>query len=94
MLVEPPLDVVGQKNGDSGRQVQRLKKFSQERKLTLDMMTAIMSEEKKLEQGKLTLTGAKLRKFFPKSYTPQQMEQTIFKLLEQWQRKRQQDIER
>ena len=75
-------------------QAQRLKKFSQEGKLTLDVMTAIMSEEKKPEQEKLTFTGDKLRKFFPKSYTPQQMEQTIFKLLEQWQRRRQQDIER
>lgn len=75
-------------------QAQRLKKFSQEGKLTLDVMTAIMSEEKKPEQEKLTFTGDKLRKFFPKSYTPQQMEQTIFKLLEQWQRRRQQDVER
>ena len=75
-------------------QAQRLKKFSQEGKLTPDVMTAIMSEEKKPEQEKLTFTGDKLRKFFPKSYTPQQMEQTIFKLLEQWQRRRQQDVER
>lgn len=75
-------------------QAQRLKKFSQEGKLTPDMMCAIMSEEKKPEQDKLTFTGDKLRKFFPKTYTPQQMEQTIFKLLEQWQRRRQQDLER
>lgn len=75
-------------------QAQRLKKFSQEEKLTLDMMIAIMSEEKKPEQDKLTFTGDKLHKFFPKTYTPQQMEQTIFKLLEQWQRRRQQDLER
>ncbi|MEF9880419.1 MAG: ParB/RepB/Spo0J family partition protein [Clostridia bacterium] len=75
-------------------QAQRLKKFSQEEKLTPDMMIAIMSEEKKPEQDKLTFTGDKLRKFFPKTYTPQQMEQTIFKLLEQWQRRRQQDLER
>ncbi|MEG1756685.1 MAG: ParB/RepB/Spo0J family partition protein [Clostridia bacterium] len=75
-------------------QAQRLKKFSQEEKLTPDMMVAIMSEEKKPEQEKLTFTGDKLRKFFPKSYTPQQMEQTIFKLLEQWQKKRQQELER
>ena len=75
-------------------QAQRLKKFSQEEKLTPDVMIAIMSEEKKPEQDKLTFTGDKLRKFFPKTYTPQQMEQTIFKLLEQWQRRRQQDLER
>ena len=75
-------------------QAQRLKKFSQEGKLSVDVMRAIMSEEKKPEQEKLTFTGDKLRKFFPKSYTPQQMEQTIFKLLEQWQRRRQQDVER
>ena len=75
-------------------QAQRLKKFSQEEKLTPDMMIAIMSEEKKPEQDKLTFTGDKLRKFFPKTYTPQQMEQTIFKLLEQWQHKRQQSQER
>ena len=73
-------------------QAQRLKKFSQEEKLTPDMMLAIMSEEKKPEQDKLTFTGEKLRKFFPKTYTSQQMEQTIFKLLEQWQRRRQQDL--
>ena len=75
-------------------QAQRLKKFSQDGKLTPDVMCAIMSEEKKPEQDKLTFTGDKLRKYFPKSYTPQQMEQTILRLLEQWQRKRQQDIER
>lgn len=75
-------------------QAQRLKKFSQEEKLTPDVMLAIMSEEKKPEQDKLTFTGDKLRKFFPKTYTPQQMELTIFKLLEQWQHKRQQSQER
>lgn len=75
-------------------QAQRLKKFSQEEKLTPDVMIAIMSEEKKPEQDKLTFTGDKLRKFFPKTYTPQQMEQTIFKLLEQWQKKRKQELER
>ena len=75
-------------------QAQRLKKFSQEGKLTPDVMTAIMSEEKKPEQDKLTFTGDKLRKYFPKTFTPQQMEQTILKLLEQWQRTRQQEMER
>ncbi len=75
-------------------QAQRLKKFSQEGKLSLDVMTAIMSEEKKGELDKVTLTGDKLKKYFPKSYTPQQMEQTILKLLEQWQKKRQREQER
>jgi len=75
-------------------QAQRLKKFSQDDKLSLDVMTAIMSEEKKGELDKVTLTGDKLKKYFPKSYTPQQMEQTILKLLEQWQKKRQRDQER
>ena len=75
-------------------QAQRLKKFSQNDKLSLDVMTAIMSEEKKGELDKVTLTGDKLKKYFPKSYTPQQMEQTILKLLEQWQKKRQREQER
>ncbi|MBR0577358.1 ParB/RepB/Spo0J family partition protein [Proteiniclasticum sp. BAD-10] len=75
-------------------QAQRLKKYSQDGKLTLDVMTAIMSEEKKGEPEKVTLTGEKLKKYFPKSYTPQQMEETIIKLLEGWSRKRQQSQER
>ena len=75
-------------------QAQRLKKYSQESKLTFDVMTAIMSEDKKGELDKVTLTGEKLKKYFPKSYTPQQMEETIIKLLEGWSRKRQQSQER
>lgn len=75
-------------------QAQRMKKYSQEEKLSLDVMTAIMSEEKKGEQDKVTLTGDKLRKYFPKSYTPQKMEETILKLLEGWYKKRQQQQER
>ena len=75
-------------------QAQRLKKYSQDGKLTLDVMTAIMSEEKKGEPEKVTLTGEKLKKYFPKSYTPQQMEETIIKLLEGWSRKCQQSQER
>ena len=75
-------------------QAQRLKQFSQEGSMSADVMRAIMSEEKKPELDKITLTNDKLRKYFPKSFTPQQMEQTIFKLLEQWQRKRQQEQER
>jgi ParB family chromosome partitioning protein len=75
-------------------QAQRLKKYSQDGKLTFDVMTAIMSEDKKDELDKVTLTGDKLKKYFPKSYTPQQMEETILKLLEGWSRKRQQSQER
>jgi len=75
-------------------QAQRLKKYSQDGKLTFDVMTAIMSEDKKGEPDKVTLTGDKLKKYFPKSYTPQQMEETIIKLLESWSRKRQQSQER
>lgn len=75
-------------------QAQRLKKFSAEGKCTLEVMCAIMSEEKKGELDKVTLTGDKLRKYFPKSYTPQKMEETILKLLEGWQKKRQQQQER
>ena len=75
-------------------QAQRLKKYSQDGKLTFDVLTAIMSEDKKGELDKVTLTGEKLKKYFPKSYTPQQMEETIIKLLEGWSRKRQQSQER
>ena len=75
-------------------QAQRLKKFSQDGKLTFDVMTAIMSEEKKSDLDKVTLSGDKLKKYFPKSYTPQQMEETIIKLLESWAHKRQQSQER
>ena len=72
-------------------QAQRLKKFSQEGKLNVESMLAIMSEEKKSELGKVTLTGDKLKKYFPSSYTPKQMEDVIVNLLDQWQRKRQRD---
>lgn len=75
-------------------QAQRLKKFSQEGKCSLDAMCAIMSEEKKGELDKVTLKNEVLRKYFPKSYTPKQMEDTIIKLLEQWQKKRQRETER
>ena len=68
-------------------QAQRLKKFSQEGKCSLDAMCAIMSEEKKSELDKVTIKNDVLRKYFPKSYTPKQMEDTIIKLLEQWQKK-------
>ena len=75
-------------------QAQRLKKFSAEGKCTLEVMCAIMSEEKKSDLDKVTLTGDKLRKYFPKSYTPQKMEETILKLLETWHKKRTQNQER
>ncbi len=75
-------------------QAQRLKKFSNEGKLTLEVMSAIMSEEKKGDLDKVTLTGDKLKKYFPKSYTPKQMEETIMKLLEGWHKKWTRDQER
>lgn len=75
-------------------QAQRLKKFSQEDKLTPDLMTSIMSEEKKPDIDKVTLTSKKLQQYFPKSYTPKQMEEIILKLLEGWAKKRQQSHER
>ena len=75
-------------------QAQRLKKYSQEGHLTLDMMRVIMGEEKKSDLDRVTFTSDTLRKYFPKSYTPQRMQETIIKLLEQWQRKRQRDQER
>ena len=75
-------------------QAQRLKKFSQEGKCSLDAMCAIMSEEKKGELDRVTIKHGVLRKYFPKSYTPKQMEDTIIKLLEQWQRKREKSMER
>ena len=71
-----------------------MKKFSQEGRLTEDVMLAILSEEKKSELDRVTLTSDTLRKYFPKSYTPKKMEETIIKLLEAWQRKRQQQQER
>ena len=75
-------------------QAQRLKKYSQEGHLTLDMMRVIMGEEKKSDLDRVTFTSDTLRKYFPKSYTPQRMQETIIKLLEAWQRKRQRDQER
>ena len=75
-------------------QAQRMKKFSQDGKLSEDVMLAIMSEEKKSDLDKVTLSSDTLRKYFPKSYTPAKMQETIIKLLEQWQIKRQRDQER
>ena len=75
-------------------QAQRMKKFSQAGRLNEDNMLAIMSEEKKPEKFSLTFDGDRIRKYFPKSYTPLQMENTIIKLLEAWQKKRQRSQER
>ena len=75
-------------------QAQRLKKYSQEGHLTLDMMRVIMGEEKKSDLDRVTFTSDTLLKYFPKSYTPQRMQDTIIKLLEAWQKKRQRDQER
>ena len=75
-------------------QAQRLKQFSQRGELTAAVMRAIMSEEKKPEIDRITITGDRLRKYFPRSYTPKQMEETIIKLLEQWQRRRKREVER
>ena len=75
-------------------QAQRLKQFSQRGELTSAVMRAIMSEEKKPEIDRITIAGDTLRKYFPRSYTPKQMEETIIKLLEQWQKRRKREAER
>ena len=75
-------------------QAQRLKKFSQQKMLSLDVMRAVMSEEKKTDLDRVTLKNETLRRYFPKSYTPKQMEDTIIKLLEGWYKKRQFSQER
>ena len=74
-------------------QAQRMKKLSQAGKLNEDVMLGIMSEEKK-DVDRVVLTSETLQKYFPKSYTPLRMQQTIIKLLEQWQRRRQQEHNR
>ena len=81
-------------NTPSLSQAQRLKKLSREGKCTKEVMRSIMSEEKKEEQERITLSSDTLRKYFPRSYTPLQMQQTIIKLLEQWQKKQQRRNER
>ena len=75
-------------------QAQRMKKFSQERKLSEDVMLAIMSEEKKPLYDSVTLSHDTLKKYFPKSYTAKQMEKVIIKLLDNWLRNRQRVQER
>ena len=73
-------------------QAQRLKKLAADGMCSLDAMCAVMSEEKKDMLDKVTFKGDELRKFFPKSYTPKQMQETIIKLLSQWQKKRERDM--
>lgn len=75
-------------------QAQRIKKLSQQGACTQDAMFSIMSEEKKSDMDKLTIKQDVLRKYFPKTYTPLQMQQTIIKLLEQWQKRRQRENSR
>ena len=75
-------------------QAQRMKKMSQDGTLNEDTMLEVMSEIKKGELDKVSFSSDTLRKYFPKSYTPQRMQETIIKLLEQWQRKRQQQHQR
>ena len=75
-------------------QAQRMKRLSQNGELNEDVLLEIMMEQKKPVRNDITLSGEKLRKYFPKSYSPIQMENVIFKLLEAWQRKRQRDQSR
>lgn len=81
-------------NTPSLSQAQRLKKLSREGKCTQEAMFSIMSEEKKDDLTRITLSNDILRKYFPRNYTPLQMQETIIKLLEQWQKKRQRQNER
>lgn len=75
-------------------QAQRMKKLSQSGELNEDTMLSVMSEQKKPEKSSITLSSDKISKYFPKSYTPRQMEDTIIKLLEAWMKKRQRSQER
>lgn len=81
-------------NTPSLSQAQRLKKLSREGKCTQEAMFSIMSEDKKDDLTRITLSNDILRKYFPRNYTPLQMQETIIKLLEQWQKKRQRQNER
>ena len=81
-------------NAPSLSQAQRLKKLAQERHFSYDVAFAVMGEEKKDELDKVVIKNDTLRKYFPRSYTPKQMEDTIIKLLDQWQRKQQRQNER
>ena len=81
-------------NAPSLSQAQRLKKLAQEGRFSYDVAFAVMGEEKKDELDKVVIKNDTLRKYFPRSYTPKQMEDTIIKLLDQWQRKQQRQNER
>lgn len=81
-------------NSPSLSQAQRIKKLSQESQCSYEAIFDIMGEEKKAEMDRVTLKNEVLRKYFPRSYTPKQMEDTILRLLEQWQKKRQRSTER
>ena len=81
-------------NAPSLSQAQRLKKLAQEGHFSYDVAFAVMGEEKKDELDKVVIKNDTLRKYFPRNYTPKQMEDTIIKLLEQWQRKQQRQNER
>ena len=81
-------------NAPPRSQAQRLKKLAQEGHFSYDVAFAVMGEEKKDELDKVVIKNDTLRKYFPRSYTPKQMEDTIIKLLEQWQRKLQRQNER
>lgn len=81
-------------NAPSLSQAQRIKKLSQESQCSYEAIFDIMGEEKKAEMDHVTLKNEVLRKYFPRSYTPKQMEDTILRLLEQWQKKRQRSTER
>lgn len=81
-------------NAPSLSQAQRIKKLSQESQCSYEAIFDIMGEEKKAEMDRVTLKNEVLRKYFPRSYTPKQMEDTILRLLEQWQKKRQRSAER
>jgi len=81
-------------NAPSLSQAQRLKKLAQEGHFSYDVAFAVMGEEKKDELDKVVIKNDTLRKYFPRSFTPKQMEDTIIKLLDQWQRKQQRQNER
>ncbi len=83
-----------EQNVPSLSQAQRIKKLSQDGNCTIETMQEIMAEVKKSELDKVTLKNDVLKKYFPKSYTPKQMQDTIIKLLEAWQKKRQHQMER
>ena len=81
-------------NAPSLSQAQRMKKLTQEGKFTYEAAFAIMGEAKKDELDKVVIKNDTLKKYFPRSYTPRQMEDVIIKLLEQWQRRQQRQNER